>query len=102
MDEEVVHHMKVIGVEIPVQEPGLYYSSPPRPSRTTLGMYLYRVFVHVEEVVIHQSKSCRRRWCPGPSTTSITGVNVRLSPCCSERWMAQGLLNRAAEATTSL
>ena len=42
---------KVIGVEIPVQEPGLYYSSPPRPSRTTLGMYLYRVFVHVEEVV---------------------------------------------------
>ena len=42
---------KVIGVEIPVQEPGLYYSSPPRPPRTTLGMYLYRVFVHVEEVV---------------------------------------------------
>ena len=42
---------KVIGVEIPVQEPGLYYSSPQRPPRTTLGMYLYRVFVHVEEVV---------------------------------------------------
>ena len=42
---------KVIGVEIPVQELGLYYSSPPRMSRTTLGMYLYRVFVHVEEVV---------------------------------------------------
>ena len=51
MDEEVVHHTKVIGVEIPVQEPGLYYSSPPTPPRTTLGMYLYRVFVHVEEVV---------------------------------------------------
>ena len=43
--------LKVIGVEILVQEPGLYYSSPPRPSRTTLGMSLYRVFVHVEEVV---------------------------------------------------
>ena len=42
---------KVIGVEIPVQEPGLYYSSPPRTPQTTLGMYLYRVFVHVEEVV---------------------------------------------------
>ena len=42
---------KVIGVEIPVQEPGLYYSSPPRPPQTMLGMHLYRVFVHVEEVV---------------------------------------------------
>ena len=42
---------KVIGVEIPVQEPGLYYSSPPRPPRTMLGMYLYQVFVHVKEVV---------------------------------------------------
>ena len=42
---------KVIGVEIPVQEPGLYYLSPPRPPRTTLGMYLYRVSVHVKEVV---------------------------------------------------
>ena len=42
---------KVIGVEILVQEPGLYYSSPPRPPRTTLGMYQYRLFVHVEEVV---------------------------------------------------
>ena len=51
MDEEVVHHTKVIGVEIPVQEPGLYYSSLPRPPRATLGMYLYRVFVHVKEVV---------------------------------------------------
>src|SRR5215216_3919221 len=43
--------LKVIGVEIPAQEPGLYYSSPPRSPRTTLGMYLYRVFVYVEEVV---------------------------------------------------
>ena len=32
---------KVIGVEIPVQEPGLYYSSPPRPPQTMLGMYMY-------------------------------------------------------------
>ena len=51
MDEEAVHHTEVIGVEIPVQEPGLYYSSPPRTTQTTLGMYLYRVFVHVEKVV---------------------------------------------------
>ena len=51
MDEEAATISKVIGVEIPVQEPGFYYSSPPRPSRTTLGMYLYRVFVHVQEVV---------------------------------------------------
>ena len=93
---------KVIGVEIPVQEPGLYYSSPPRPPRTTLGMYLYRVFVHSKKWSKHQSMSCRRRWCLGPSTTSITGVNVRLSPCCSERWMARGLLHRAVEATASL
>ena len=42
---------KVIGVEITVQEPGLYYSSPPRLPRTTLWTYLYRLFVHVEEVV---------------------------------------------------
>ena len=42
---------KVIGVEIPVQEPGLHYSSPPRPPQSMLGMYLYRVFVHAEEVV---------------------------------------------------
>ena len=33
--------LKVIGVEIPVQEPGLYNSLPPRLRRTTLGMYLY-------------------------------------------------------------
>ena len=51
MDEEAVHHTEGDGVEILVQEPGLYYSSPPKPSQTTLGMYLYRVFVHVEEVV---------------------------------------------------
>ena len=93
---------KVIGVEIPVQEPGLYYSSPPRPPRTTLGMYLYRVFVHVEEVVNPSIEVLPPPLVPGPSTTSITGVNVRLSPCCSERWMAQGLLHRAAEATASL
>ena len=31
---------KVIGVEIPLQEPELYYSLPPRPPWTTLGMYL--------------------------------------------------------------
>lgn len=42
---------KVIGVEIPMQELGLYYLSPPRPPQTMLGMYPYRVFVHVEEVV---------------------------------------------------
>ena len=42
---------KVIGVEIPVQEPGLYYLSPSRPLQTMLGLYLYRVFVHVKEVV---------------------------------------------------
>ena len=42
---------KVIGVELPVQEPGLYYSTPPRPPPTMLGMHLYQVFVHVEEVV---------------------------------------------------
>ena len=51
MDEEASTIPKVIGVEIPVQEPGLYYSSPPRPPQTMLGMYMYRVFVHVEEVV---------------------------------------------------
>ena len=28
---------------------------------------------------IHQSNSWRRRWCRGPSTTSTTGVNFRLS-----------------------
>ena len=41
---------KVIGVEILVQEPGLYYSSPPRPSRAMLGMYLFRGFAHLKEV----------------------------------------------------
>ena len=93
---------KVIGVEIPVQELGLYYSSPPRMSRTTLGMYLYRVFVHVEEVVNPSIKVLPPLLVPGFVTTSIIGVNVRLSPCSSEQWMAQGLLHRAAEATASL
>ena len=51
MDEEASTIPKVIGIEIPVQEPGLYYLSPPRPPWTTLGMYLFRVFVHVKEVV---------------------------------------------------
>ena len=56
---------KVLGVEIPVQEPGLYYSSPPRPPRTTLGMYLYRVFVHVEEVVNPSIKVLQPLLVPG-------------------------------------
>ena len=94
--------LKVIGVEIPLEEPGLYYSSPPRTLRTMLGMYMYRVFVHVEEVVNPSIEVLPPLLVPGPSTTSITGVNVRLSPCCLERWMAQGLLHRAAEATASL
>ena len=51
MEEEAVHHTEGDWFEIPVQDPGLYYSLPTRPPRTTLGMYLYRVFVHVEEVV---------------------------------------------------
>ena len=93
---------KVIGVEVPVQEPGLYYSSPPRPPRTTLGMYLYRVFVHVEEVVNPSIEVLPPPLVPG----SVDDVHYRsqrqTSPCCSERWMAQGLLHRAAEATASL
>ena len=58
--------------------------------------------MHLEEVVNPSIEVLRRRWRQGPSTMSITGVNVRLSPCCSEQWMAQGLLHRAAEATASL
>ena len=64
---------KVIVVEILVQEPGLYYLSPPRPPRTTLGMYLYRVFVHVEEVVNPSIKVLPPPLVPG----SIDDVHYR-------------------------
>ena len=62
--------LKVIGVEIPVEEPWFYYSSPPRPSWITLGMYLYRVFVHVKEVVNPSTEVLLPPMCsPGSSPT---------------------------------
>ena len=98
MDEEAVHQPKVIGVEIPVQEPGLYYSSPPRPPRTTLGMYLYRVFVHVEEVVNPSIEVLPPPLVPG----SIDDVHYRSQrqtfPVLLGTMDGTGL-HRAAEAT---
>jgi hypothetical protein len=80
--------LNVIGVEIPVQESGLYYSLPPRPPQTTLGMYLYRVFMHVEEVVNPSIEVLPTPLVPGSIDDVHYRIQLRLSPCCSEQSMA--------------
>ena len=65
-------------------------------------MYLYRVFVHVEEVVNPSIEVLPPPLVPG----SVDDVHYRsqrqTSPMLLGSWMAHGLLHRATEATASL
>ena len=90
---------KVIGVEIPVQESALYYSPPPRPPRTTLGMYLYQVLMHVEKVVNPSIEVLQPPLVPG----SVDDVHYRSQHQTFPVLLGiMDVLHRVAEATTSL